>query len=195
MPDDRSGHILDAALTVFCQYGYGKTTMQDIARAAGISRAALYLHFSSKEDLFRAGSRRAHARALDQADAALAAPGDVVSRVDAAMAAYFGGLMAQISTGVHGGEVIDASVTVTGDIVGEAHAALAARFAAALDAAVVAGEVQFSTVDSSAGDLAQLLLAVADGLKMTSPDPRVWHERRTLFFRLASAAITAPGRR
>ncbi|WP_329311339.1 TetR/AcrR family transcriptional regulator [Streptomyces sp. NBC_01262] len=192
MADDRTGHILDSALTVFSQYGYAKTTMQDIARAAGMSRAALYLHFASKEDLFRAGSRWAHSRALGQADASLAEQGDVMSRVDAAMAAYFGELMAQISSSVHGRELLDAGLAITGDIVSEANAALVARLVSALDGAAAAGEVRFSTVDATAEDLALLLLAVADGLQKTIADPAVWRERRALFLRLVRAAITPP---
>ena len=193
MADDRTGHILDSALTVFSQYGYAKTTMQDIARAAGMSRAALYLHFASKEDLFRAGSRRAHGRALELVDAALTEEGDALSRVDAAMAVYFGELMTQISSSVHGGELFDASLTITGDIVSEAHAALVARLVSALDAAVTAGEVRFSTVDATAEDIALLLLAVADGLKTTSADPAIWRKRRALFLRLMHRAIAPTG--
>jgi AcrR family transcriptional regulator len=193
MTDDRTGHILDTALTVFSQYGYAKTTMQDVARAAGMSRAGLYLHFASKEDLFRAGSRRAHSRALGHVDAALAERGDVLSRVDAAMAAYFEELMAQISSSVHGRELFDASLTITGDIVSEANAALAARLASALEAAATAGEVHFSTADATAEDIALLLLAVVDGLKKTSTDPAVWREQRALFLRLMRGAIAPPG--
>ncbi|MEN8655495.1 helix-turn-helix domain-containing protein [Streptomyces sp. 21So2-11] len=189
MADDRTEHILDAALTAFCQYGYGKTTMQDVARAAGMSRAALYLHFPSKEELFRAGSRRAHSRALGEVDTALAERGDVLSRVDAAMAAYFGGLLAQISSSVHGGEVLDASLDVAGDIAGEAHAALVTRLASALHAAEASGEVQFSTSDANAEDIALLLLAVADGLKKTSTDLGPRQERKALFLRLVHAGI------
>jgi AcrR family transcriptional regulator len=189
MAADRTGHILDSALTVFSQYGYAKTTMQDIARAAGMSRAALYLRFASKEDLFRAGSRRAHNRALKLVDASLMEQGDVLSRVDAAMAVYFGELMAQISSSVHGGELFDASLTITGDIVSEAHAALVARLVCALDAAATAGEVRFSTVDATAEDIGLLLLAVVDGLKTTSADQAIWRERRALFLRLMRRAI------
>lgn len=36
------------------RYGYDKTTMDDIAREAGVSKGALYLVWSSKEDLFDA---------------------------------------------------------------------------------------------------------------------------------------------
>lgn len=193
MADDRTAHILDTALTVFCQYGYGKTTMQDIARAAGMSRAALYLHFPSKEELFRAGSRRAHSRALGEVDAALAEQGEVLSRVDAAMAAYFEGLLAKISSSVHGGEVLDASLDIAGDIVSDAHAALAARLASALHAAEAAGEVQFTTSAATAEDIALLLLVVAEGLKKTSADPRSRREHKALFLRLVHAGITPGG--
>jgi AcrR family transcriptional regulator len=193
MAVDRTGHILDTALTVFSQYGYAKTTMQDVARAAEMSRAALYLHFPSKEDLFRAGSRRAHSRALELVDANLATSGDVLSRVDAAIAAYFGELMAQISSSIHAGELFDATLTITADIVSETHAALTARLASALDAAAATGEVQFSTADATAEDIAVLLLAVADGLQKTSADPAVWGELRALFLRLVRGAITSPG--
>lgn len=52
--DARQRRLLDAAATVFLRYGYRKTSMDDIARAAGVSRQGLYLHFATKEDLFRA---------------------------------------------------------------------------------------------------------------------------------------------
>lgn len=45
--------LLDAAIGVFARYGYRKTSMDDIARAAGVSRQGLYLQFSNKEELFR----------------------------------------------------------------------------------------------------------------------------------------------
>ncbi|MCX5521572.1 TetR/AcrR family transcriptional regulator [Streptomyces bobili] len=192
MPDDRAGHILDSALTVFRQYGYAKTTMQDIARAAGMSRAALYLHFAGKEELFRAGSRRAHSRALGLVDASLAEKGDVLSRIDTATAAYFTELTAQISSSAHGGELFDATHTITEDVVGEARTALVARLTSALEEAAEAGEVRFAAVDTTAEELALLLLAVMDGLKNASANPAVRHERRTLFLRLMRAAITSP---
>jgi AcrR family transcriptional regulator len=45
--------LLDAAIGVFARFGYRKTSMDDIARAAGVSRQGLYLLFSNKEELFR----------------------------------------------------------------------------------------------------------------------------------------------
>jgi AcrR family transcriptional regulator len=55
---DRERRILDAASRLIVQYGYDKTTVSDIAEAAGISKGAVYLHFESKETLFDALIRR-----------------------------------------------------------------------------------------------------------------------------------------
>jgi len=46
--------VLSAAREVFMRYGFKRTTMSDLAEAAQMSRPALYLLFSSKEEVFRA---------------------------------------------------------------------------------------------------------------------------------------------
>jgi AcrR family transcriptional regulator len=51
---DREKRILDMAAALMIQHGYDKTTLGDIAEAAGISRGLLYLHFENKEKLFEA---------------------------------------------------------------------------------------------------------------------------------------------
>ena len=51
---EREQRILDAAADLFVHYGYDKTTVSDIARAAGVSKGAIYLHFESKDTLFEA---------------------------------------------------------------------------------------------------------------------------------------------
>jgi AcrR family transcriptional regulator len=50
----RQAAILAAALKVFFQFGYRKTSMEDVAAAAEVSRQTLYLQFRNKERLFRA---------------------------------------------------------------------------------------------------------------------------------------------
>jgi AcrR family transcriptional regulator len=44
--------ILDAADRLLGRFGYQKTTLDDLAREAGIGRRTIYLHFQSKEELF-----------------------------------------------------------------------------------------------------------------------------------------------
>src|SRR3954463_9364404 len=48
---DRRAAILDAALEVFSKRGYNGASIDEIAQAAGISKALIYEHFPSKKDL------------------------------------------------------------------------------------------------------------------------------------------------
>src|SRR5260370_40216961 len=45
--------ILVAATAIFLRYGFKKTSMDDVAREAGVSRQGLYLYFDTKDVLFR----------------------------------------------------------------------------------------------------------------------------------------------
>jgi Transcriptional regulator len=51
---DRRARVLAAASALFARWGYDKTSVEDIAREAGISKGAVYLEFPGKEELFRA---------------------------------------------------------------------------------------------------------------------------------------------
>ncbi len=44
--------ILDSAKSVFARYGFRKTTLDDIARAAGKGKSSLYYYFKNKEEIF-----------------------------------------------------------------------------------------------------------------------------------------------
>ncbi len=47
-------NVLTAALKVFSQTGYSATRLEDIAQAADVTRGAIYHHFGSKEELYKA---------------------------------------------------------------------------------------------------------------------------------------------
>jgi AcrR family transcriptional regulator len=53
--------VLDAAVTVFAEKSYGATTMEDIARAAGVTRVTVYAHFAGKQELLPALAQRLYA--------------------------------------------------------------------------------------------------------------------------------------
>lgn len=50
----RQQQVVEVATRIFLRYGYARTTMADIAQAAGLSRPTLYLSFSDKEKVFQA---------------------------------------------------------------------------------------------------------------------------------------------
>jgi len=49
--DDKKNGILDAAAALFAQHAYSGCTMQDIAKACGVTKSMLYHYFSKKEDI------------------------------------------------------------------------------------------------------------------------------------------------
>jgi len=51
---ERRAKILDAARWCFLNFGYAKTSLEDIGKRAGISRTLLYRTFKDKEDIFAA---------------------------------------------------------------------------------------------------------------------------------------------
>ena len=54
IPSERQSAIVEAATGVFLRYGFARTTMGDIASAAGLSRPTLYQSFPDKARIFRA---------------------------------------------------------------------------------------------------------------------------------------------
>jgi AcrR family transcriptional regulator len=71
---DRRGKVLESALATFVRFGYRKTSMEEVARAAHISRPGLYFLFDSKEALFRAAVTQALDRDLASVERVLADP-------------------------------------------------------------------------------------------------------------------------
>jgi AcrR family transcriptional regulator len=57
--------ILDAALDLFIEKGFDKTSLREIAEQIGVTKAALYYHFASKEDILMALHLRLHEFGFD----------------------------------------------------------------------------------------------------------------------------------
>jgi AcrR family transcriptional regulator len=62
---DAARRLLVAAVEAFAERGYHATTTRDIAGRAGMSPAALYIHYKTKEELLHRISRIGHDKALD----------------------------------------------------------------------------------------------------------------------------------
>jgi len=65
--------IIDAAREVFLARGVSRTTMEHIAEAAGVTRGAVYWHFSNKTDLFQAMREHIMLPLIDRMDDTLLA--------------------------------------------------------------------------------------------------------------------------
>jgi AcrR family transcriptional regulator len=65
-PDERqqrAERILDVAATLLVRWGFRKTTIDDVAREAGVGKGTIYLHWKDKQELFSAAVLRAQQQA------------------------------------------------------------------------------------------------------------------------------------
>ncbi len=53
-PEDRATEIARAALELFVTRGFAATKLEDVAKAASVSKGLPYLYFKNKEELFKA---------------------------------------------------------------------------------------------------------------------------------------------
>jgi AcrR family transcriptional regulator len=86
---ESSRRILLAALAAFAKHGFQAATTREISEGAGMSPAALYVHYKAKSDLLYEISRIGHQSVLDQVEQALRdAPEDPEERVRRFVAAF-----------------------------------------------------------------------------------------------------------
>jgi AcrR family transcriptional regulator len=67
-PQQRREQLIDAALTVILEHGYGRVSIEAIARAAGVTRPVVYDHFPNLPRLLHALVEREERYSLEQLD-------------------------------------------------------------------------------------------------------------------------------
>jgi AcrR family transcriptional regulator len=160
--DARQAAVLDAAVGVFARFGFRKASMEEVARAAGVSRQGLYLQFANKEELFRKAVEHSLNHQLSAAAAALARAEDgLESRLIAACDAWSGRFVG--SLGADAADLMCASTSLAGSTL--AH--YEAKFEQALTRAITDSPLNgfCTTADLRPADLARTLHATARGLK------------------------------
>jgi AcrR family transcriptional regulator len=130
----RREQVLSVALEVFGRYGFRKTSMDEVARSAEISRQGLYLYFASKEALFRAAVRQELDTALSEASRCLdeenvGLEDRVAAALDAWMGRFVGSMLASDIA-----NMLENSAMQLGDMAAEFSAAFEARLSSAIAA-------------------------------------------------------------
>ncbi len=87
---DAARRLLIAAVEAFAERGYHATTTRDIAGRAGMSPAALYIHYKTKEELLHRISRIGHDKALAILRTAADGEGTAAERLAAAVRSFVG---------------------------------------------------------------------------------------------------------
>jgi len=85
---DSSQRLIAAAIEAFADRGYHATTTRDIATRVGLSPAALYVHFPSKQALLARISVVGHEAALDLVERSAAGPGSPLDRLREVIRAF-----------------------------------------------------------------------------------------------------------
>jgi AcrR family transcriptional regulator len=163
--DTKRARILDGAMTVFLAYGFQRTTMDDIARTAQVSRPALYLLFRNKTDIYRALAAEFMEECTVQARVALAEDRPLAERLEAAVSCVFDKLL-EVEQSPHGAEILDMKSSLASDIVSAGRGAMGQMIEQAIGDEAERLRVDLSSRDLSPGILGDMLLDAIDGLKM-----------------------------
>lgn len=163
--DPRGRKLLEAALTVFTRFGFRKTSMDQIARAANVSRQGLYLHFSTKEELFRATVQHAleaafHAANEQLDNRSLPTPRRLIGAFDEWVGRYVG------MVGGGGSGLGEASNTLVGPLLAEHEKRFLELVAKYIRSSGLA--TAYKPAGVTARQLAETLYATARGLKHDS---------------------------
>ncbi|WP_435134856.1 TetR/AcrR family transcriptional regulator [Actinacidiphila sp. bgisy144] len=164
---DRRTKVLDSAMATFARFGYRKTSMEEVARAADISRPGLYFLFSSKESLFRAAATQALERDIAAVDHALAATGrPLAERLLDAFDHWAGRYVGPLARDVAG--VIEANPGLLGEIAETAPR----RFEQLITDAIAA-----TAGRAAARRIARTMISVSIGLKHQAAARDFYRER------------------
>lgn len=160
---DKRERILAAAFQTFVTYGFRKTSMDDIARAADMSRPALYQLFRNKNDIFRGLVATLLEQAAAQARQELATDKPFRDRLFHAMDRSIIDMHRQIDATPHGQELIGINDEIAPDIELQWCDTMASVIADGLRQAESRGEILLLSLDADAN--AALFMQAMEGIK------------------------------
>lgn len=176
---ERRKAILEAAREVFLRYGFKKTAMDDIAKAAGLSRQGLYLHFPTKDALFGDMVQRTLAEFRAAARERLSCHADPLEArlLDSLVIIHGSAVGSNVLT-----ELIEAGARLAGHVTRQFEAEVAADIAAAIATSDVVRRWRDINLDADA--LAEHLIQVSVGVKHQARDPADYRRRMMAAIRL-----------
>jgi AcrR family transcriptional regulator len=185
--DEKRDAILLGAHNQFRIYGYRKTSMEDIARELGISRASLYSYFENKDEIFRSVSLHLHEEALTAAEKSLAGEWSNENAsekfVDALLARHLRFHEEQFQSS-HATELQDEYSRLCGDVVVQSHRTFQMLLSRALNQASRDKLLDLSSRNLGAEQVAELLNFGVAGLKRGADKPGIFESRVGQFVKI-----------
>ena len=164
MTVDRLGEVLDATYLCLTRYGVRRTTVEDIAAAAGMSRTAVYRYVRSKDDAFRRLAARLHNRSLVLAREASTADRPTGDRIRGVLETKMNLVLSLARDSPHTAELLDQKGRLFGDICHRFSNDIHQELVQLFDAASVRGVTPVQAAD--------ICLALVTGLESsTNPPP------------------------
>ncbi|HEV2169666.1 MAG TPA: TetR/AcrR family transcriptional regulator [Candidatus Binatus sp.] len=189
-PETKRDAILDAALKLFSQYGYRRTSIDDIAREAEIAKGTVYLSFESKEEIFCALCEFLIERSENGVKAACATTGPINERLAAALEAKFGFLFETVYRSPHAAELMDSKNRLSADLFARSGRRYMKVLREMIEQATRAGELDLSSMQIDADEVAQMLVAAAHGIESAATSPAQYHRRLREIVRVIVAGLT-----
>jgi AcrR family transcriptional regulator len=157
--------ILAATLRLFGQYGYKRTSIDDIAAEADIAKGSVYLSFASKEEIFRALCEDIVRRI--EADAVRARDSDapLAERILALLQAKFGFYFETVRKSPHAAELMDSKNRLSAGLFEKLDRRYQRILRDAIEEASGRGEIDPQGRGLSPAGVVELLLAGAYGIE------------------------------
>lgn len=188
----RVDQIADAALRLFARYGYKRSSMDDIAKEAGLAKATLYLHFKGKDDVFRAMLRLLARRVEARCREVVATQAPFPEKLATLMQAHFGEAYASFGTGEHLVELKAVMTAVAARELAEFERVFAGFVRQLLQQAEARGEIALSRLTIDVEDWIAGLIFAAAGAKLgTAPSCEDYGRRLRTIASVFAAAVTA----
>ena len=87
-PETTRDALVDSAITLFTQHGYANTSLDEVVKLAGVTKGALYHHFTGKQALFEAAFTAVETQVMGRLGKIVTAPGHPWQGAMAGLRAY-----------------------------------------------------------------------------------------------------------
>jgi AcrR family transcriptional regulator len=180
--------IVLAGLKLFTQYGYRKTSIDDIANAAQVAKRTVYLHFENKAAVFLAILEYLGDQVLQRCAAAESAGGTAVDRLTGLLDAYYGMAFELFNKSEHMPELQETFSTLARARIADLNTEYEGRLARFLRSLQKTGAIGGPPQGLTVEQIVHILVRAAEGVKH---DPELQGDRKALERRLRELAILA----
>lgn len=182
---DKVEKVLGAARPVFLRYGYKRTTMNDIAEAAKMSRPAVYLVFPSKEEIFAAVLQQALQEMLDVVRFGLVRYDSVPEKMAFAFETWCVQPYEMTLASPDAKDLLESGYEYANDVVSAAFAEFEAMVAEVLEPVVRAQ----TAMPLSAEQVTRILVSAVSGFKQSARDAPELRQQLSRLFVIIYASL------